>query len=424
MAAVTRRVDDATAVAAYAYDGKNRRTVKAVSHCGAEQAANDGGDTVVQYYYSDRWQIVETRDGSAQTTFQYVWGTQYVDELVLIDVNGDPTDGNDANPDTEAQGESGESPADARYFAHQDRNWNVVALSAYGEGVNGAVVERYSFTPYGQFVVLRGDAAGVELGSVRPSSAVGNVFGHQGLAFDAEKGSYQNRWREYCQGLERFQMRDPLRLGPNSYVSVLSNPVYYTDPSGALPVEVGEPVQFTICDWLSNQAPSPIAYVELAGAGWNNHTSCTTSRYPDPHCDDDCIGYSVTCTASGTPTGKIITHFADVQSVESCEAVPGASAEYLASLAAVTENCFNAHEQHHIDIFQQTYVPLVATANFKGCDRQATRHDAETAAQALLGFREAEREAWGLLQHNLLDAQEGEDAVNCVLEWIRQNPPQ
>jgi len=184
--------------------------VKTVSHCGAEQAANDGGDTVVHYYYSDRWQIVETRDGSAQTTFQYVWGTQYVDELVLIDANGDPTDGDDANPDAEAQGESGESPADARYFVHQDRNWNVVALTAYGEGVNGAVVERYSYTPYGQFVVLRGDAAGVELGSVRLSSAVGNVFGHQGLAFDAEKGSYQNRRREYAAGLGRFAQRDPL----------------------------------------------------------------------------------------------------------------------------------------------------------------------------------------------------------------------
>ena len=115
-----------------------------------------GGNTTVHCYYggvaaglragrgdvaaggpAGRWNIVETRNGADQTTWQYVWGTQYVDELVLADRNGDAS-GNDCDPDTDAQGET--AGADHRWFYHQDRNWNVVALTDYGQGVNGAIV--------------------------------------------------------------------------------------------------------------------------------------------------------------------------------------------------------------------------------------------------------------------------------------------
>ena len=189
---------DETTIAAYEYDGKNRRTMKTVTNCGIEETPNDGGNTTVHYYYAGMggtavsavgWNICETRNGSSQTTCQYVWGWQYVDELVMIDRNGDPTESNDCDPDDQ----SGESTADERYFVHQDRNWNVAALTDYDPSGSdeGNVVERYHYTPYGQFIVLKGDAGSGEMGNVLPTSTVGNVFAHQGLPFDAEKGSYQ-----------------------------------------------------------------------------------------------------------------------------------------------------------------------------------------------------------------------------------------
>ena len=193
---------DETTVAEYEYYGDNRRSRKIVQNRGPENIENDGGDTTVAFYYDNKWRIVETRNGSNQTTFQYLWGTRYTDELLWIEVNGDPTESNDTNPDDQ----SGESTADARYFVHQDRNWNVVALS----DADGDIVERYSYTPYGSFVVLMGDSGDGELCSASLNSSVGNPFAHQGLPFDQEKGSYQNRWREYINWLQRFAQPDPL----------------------------------------------------------------------------------------------------------------------------------------------------------------------------------------------------------------------
>ena len=143
-----------------------------------ECVANDGGDTEVRFYYDRQWRMVETRNGSSQTTMQMLPGTQYTDEWVWIEVNGDPTLDNDTSPDKTTGNESSESPADARYFVHQDRrpltrrpplrgvdrfaipelrsvrrvkgNWNVIALSEYdpNDTNNGRIVERCSYTPY------------------------------------------------------------------------------------------------------------------------------------------------------------------------------------------------------------------------------------------------------------------------------------
>jgi hypothetical protein len=60
----------------------------------------------------------------------------------------------------------------------ETRNWNVVALSEYADGVgaNARVAERYAYTPYGEFVVLQGGAGSGELGRTLPTSSVGNPF--------------------------------------------------------------------------------------------------------------------------------------------------------------------------------------------------------------------------------------------------------
>ena len=217
---------DTTTVAAYAYDGQNRRVSKVIANNGTSGTPNDSGNATIHFYYDNKWRILETRNGSNQTTRQWVWGTKYTDEILFMDVNGDPTSDNDCDPDSDA--------ANSRYFYHQDRNWNVVALTEYdtsGE-TDGRIVERYAYTPYGQFLVLKGDTGSGELANALHVSSVGNPFTHQGLGFDHEKSSYQNRYREYVARLQRFGRRDSAgyRDGLNSYTYADADPVMYVDP--------------------------------------------------------------------------------------------------------------------------------------------------------------------------------------------------
>jgi RHS repeat-associated protein len=180
------------------------------------------------------WNIFETRNGSNQATRQWVWGTRYVDEILFMDVNGSPTSDNDCDPDTTVGGM--ESSTDRRYFYHQDRNWNVVALTEYADGVgtNGRIAERYAYTPYGEFIVLKGDAGIGELGRVLPVSTVGNIFFHQGLVFDPENYTYQNRRRGMAPFIQQFTRRDPMerRDGMNLYAYVQRIPLARNDPGG------------------------------------------------------------------------------------------------------------------------------------------------------------------------------------------------
>jgi RHS repeat-associated protein len=221
---------DTTAIAQYEWDGRGRRVRKTVNNCGIEETPNDGGDTTLNYYYDRGWSILEERNGLNQALRQYLWGTRYTDELIWIDVNGNPAESNDCDPDDQ----TGESTADARRFAHQDRNWNLIAFTDYGESVNGEIIERYRYTPYGRFVVLDGETNGNEMGNVLPTSSIGNVFTHQGLPYDAEKRSFQNRRREFLPELQRFAQRDPIGYagGINLYAYVSDRPTAGLDPSG------------------------------------------------------------------------------------------------------------------------------------------------------------------------------------------------
>ncbi|MCG3125447.1 MAG: hypothetical protein CHACPFDD_00269 [Phycisphaerae bacterium] len=231
-----------TTFATYAYDGANRRTSKVVTNNGVEVYPNDGGETTVNFYYDDQWRIVETRNGSNQATWQHLWGTQYIDELIWLERNGDPTIGNDTDPDGTA-GEGAESPADHRYFAHQDRNWNVVALTDHGIDVGGTLVERYTYTPYGDTQALQGGVR--EAGNSSPSSTIGATLHSQGLSTDQEISGVFHRNRTRDPGLQRFSTRDPLRmlldralpgtvdrLGANAYSFVRERATASHDPSG------------------------------------------------------------------------------------------------------------------------------------------------------------------------------------------------
>ncbi|MDX2199019.1 MAG: RHS repeat-associated core domain-containing protein, partial [Phycisphaerae bacterium] len=242
----------------YEYDGKNRRLRRVVTNRGAGAWQADANGEY-RYFYDDQWRIVEVRNGSGQVKQQWLFGTQYVDEIVLMDNNGPTDTDDDCDPDTDLLSEIAVA-GDQRYFYHQDRNWNVVALSTITDGssyINGDIVERYSYTPYGEPTVIAVTAASGGTGNVRGASLAGNVFLHQGLPIDREKASYQNRRREYANGLQRFEKRDPLTRGRrpargygdgmNVYQAVRSLPTSMRDPSG-----LGCELTFNVCSETGN----------------------------------------------------------------------------------------------------------------------------------------------------------------------------
>ncbi|MCH7700524.1 MAG: RHS repeat-associated core domain-containing protein [Planctomycetes bacterium] len=76
----------------------------------------------------------------------------------------------------------------------------------------------------------------------RTLTGVDQPFGHQGLLYEPEIGSYHNRARQFDPTILRFMQRDPLSLlamagggiqdGMNLYAYVRSSPLMYLDPYG------------------------------------------------------------------------------------------------------------------------------------------------------------------------------------------------
>jgi len=168
-------------------------------------------------------------------------------------------------------------------YVHQDANWNVIGLTDQG----GSLVERQVYRPYGELTIHQetsfgdrdgdGDVDSTDKGTVgttctgtvsglcrildldfdgdydstdatkfdalaqgnarhpgRLFTSVDQPFGHQGLPFDAEIGSYQNRARQYDPGKRRFTRRDPLQYneGLYDYGYLMANPAMRLDPFG------------------------------------------------------------------------------------------------------------------------------------------------------------------------------------------------
>ena len=231
MVKVTASNDTDVTLQTAEYDGKGRRMKKVVTKSGPL-------DSTVVYLY-DGWKICETQNGSDVMVQQFIHGTQYIDELVMVRVK-----------------DKGD------LYVHQDANWNVVALTDLGTHL----VERYVYTPYGELIVEQetsfgdrdGDAdvdstdkgtpgstctgtvtaecrildldfdgdydstdaglfdslpQGIARHPGRASTGVDQPFAHQGLLYDAEITQYQNRHRQYDPAKRRFLQRDP--LGPD-----------------------------------------------------------------------------------------------------------------------------------------------------------------------------------------------------------------
>jgi RHS repeat-associated protein len=183
--------DSSGTVGTYSYDGRNRRIAKTTS---AETR---------NFYWTDTWQDVEERVGTATTMDkQYVWGIRYIDELVCRD---------DATPE--------------RLYTCQDANLNLTAIT----NTSGNVQQRFLYDPYG-------DAAVLTAMWVATADTCAWTRRFTGQFFDLENQTYDYRERNYQPALGRFTSRDRLNLNSlNLYQYVESDPISLLDPSGLAP---------------------------------------------------------------------------------------------------------------------------------------------------------------------------------------------
>lgn len=131
----------------------------------------------------------------------------------------------------------------------------------------------------------------------RTATALDQQFAHQGLLFEPELGSYQNRARQYHPQMRRFLARDPAQFGDglNLYAYLRGNPAVLLDPSGRdaicccageaimVALAVGLPCSRAAKDAADNAlVQAPIAFA-TAGACHNNQ--CDAFR----HCYWSCL---------------------------------------------------------------------------------------------------------------------------------------
>ena len=186
----------------FAYDADGRRSALTIR-----------SNTITDTYYSIDWQVLQENSRSTGAVLdQYVWGLGYVDDLVLRDDNS--TSG--------SYGKSG-SGLGRRVYAQQDANFNVTSL----EDVNGNVLERFVYDPYGSVTVLssswttRGDGYSW-------------VYLFQGLRYDPNTKLYNARTRDYSPTLGVWLEPDTIGYGDgmNVYQMEQDGPASATDPAG------------------------------------------------------------------------------------------------------------------------------------------------------------------------------------------------
>ena len=204
--------------------GVGRRVVaarrrKAANAPFALQSYPQGGNgvaagTVKYLYYSNNWQVLETRwNGTAATdvAHQYVWSQMYIDAMVLRDTYS-----------------GGAIQPDARIYTQFDANYNVTALIGYNAGTNTwGVVQRYVYTPYGVATVL----------DANWNATTGQFawrYMHQGGRQDPITGLYLFRHRDYSPTLGNWIEQDPAGYinGGSRYQFVGGAPAANSDPAG------------------------------------------------------------------------------------------------------------------------------------------------------------------------------------------------
>jgi len=86
-------------------------------------------------------------------------------------------------------------------YLHRNRKYDIVGLT----DASGGVLERYTYTPYGEVTILDPTAL-----IVRTVSAVDNPYAYTGRRWEPKTGLYYFRARYYGPKLGRFLGRDPL----------------------------------------------------------------------------------------------------------------------------------------------------------------------------------------------------------------------
>jgi len=206
-----------TTIASYEFDALGRRVVETV----------DG--TTRDLFYSDSWQVLEEREGSA-VKVQYVWSPFYIDSLILRDRD---EDGSAANG------------LEERVYVQQDANHNVTALI----DDTGAVVERAIYDAYGRVTFLS-----PSWNSLTNSAYESDVLFQGGRHANVIE-VYHFRNRDLNADHGRWQEVDPLGFeagDSNLYRFVINTPTNHTDPFG-LQHRPGNSPAF----WMA-QRPEPI----------------------------------------------------------------------------------------------------------------------------------------------------------------------
>jgi RHS repeat-associated protein len=189
----------------YYYDGLNRRI-------------RDLSATGTDFYYSEAWQLLSERNGpsaSDKTLREYVWGLQYIDEILERD------------EDKNSDGDTRDAGDESLYYV-QDGNWNVHSIC----DENGDPVERVLYDPYGLPSFFDGSWG------TRSSSAFSNRVLFTGRLWSAASYSYDYRNREQSPYLGRFLQRDPIGVWGdptafgNGYGYAGASPIGRLDPSG------------------------------------------------------------------------------------------------------------------------------------------------------------------------------------------------
>ncbi|MCG8649233.1 MAG: RHS repeat-associated core domain-containing protein, partial [Pirellulales bacterium] len=194
-----------TLVAKYEYDGRHHRLSK--------QKHDSSGNlaSTVNYFYNANWQCLKEEStpagGGSSTVAEYVWGIRYIDDLITRDIGSE------------------------RLYAMQDRQFKMIALS----DTNGNVVERYTYTPYGESTIYTSGFV------VRSSSSYDWNYLYTGRRQDEETGLYYFRNRYYHKGLGRFCSRDLIEYQGsqwNLFEFSDSRPLSVNDPAGLWAVPV------------------------------------------------------------------------------------------------------------------------------------------------------------------------------------------
>jgi RHS repeat-associated protein len=199
---------------AYEYDGLTRRTKKTT------------GSTIRHFYYSDQWQILEERLGSATTPDRhFLWGQRYADDLVLRD------------RDVGATGTFNERLYTVHDYFHPTGVTNT----------SGVVQERYGYDAYGLSRVMDDSF------DVIGSSAYDWETRFGAYRWDQETGLYQVRYRYLHPTLGRWLTRDPIAEigGFNLYQYVNGSPTNFIDTLGLIDSITGTIINCARCPGYS-----------------------------------------------------------------------------------------------------------------------------------------------------------------------------